>query len=74
MNELPNKVFWHPQPPDSSATIKALRAQSGLDLPPAYPAFFEQSNGGDGELGIDPGWVSLWSAEEVIKRNHEVQQ
>jgi len=76
MEESPNNVHWYPQPPASPEAIAALRAQSGLDLPPAYLAFLERSNGGNGDLGIDPGWVSLWPAEEVVGLNHgyEVQQ
>lgn len=76
MDELPTKAHWYPQPPASSETIEALQAQSGLDLPPAYLAFLERSNGGASELGIDPGWVSVWPAEEVVKlnRDYEVQQ
>lgn len=76
MNDLPNKAHWYPQPPASSEAVEALRTQSGLDLPRAYLAFFEQSNGGDGDLGIAPGWLSLWSIEEVLglNRDYEVQQ
>jgi hypothetical protein len=74
MEEPPNNAHWYSQPPASLEAITALRAQSGLDLPPAYLAFLERSNGGDGELGIEPGWVSLWPAEEVVGLNRNYQE
>ena len=76
MEKSPSNVHWYAQPPASPEAIATLRARSGLDLPPAYLAFLERSNGGGGDLGIDSGWVSLWPAEEVVElnRGYEVQQ
>jgi SMI1/KNR4 family protein SUKH-1 len=34
------------------------------------------SNGGEGDLGAEPGWIAFWPAEEVIALNdgYEVAQ
>ena len=65
---------WHPQPPALALAVQKLRAESGLDLPADYLAFFGQSNGGEGELG--GGWVSLWPVQEVLQlnRDYEIQR
>jgi hypothetical protein len=27
------------------------------------------ANGGEGDLGVDPGWISFWAAEDVLSLN-----
>jgi len=46
-----------------------------LDFPAEYTRFLLWSNGGEGELSVEPGWFSLWPAEEVVELNegYEVQ-
>ncbi len=38
-------------------------------LPADYLAFLALSDGGEGELPLDPGWFSLWPATEVATLN-----
>jgi hypothetical protein len=38
-------------------------------LPEAYLSFLQMSNGGEGELAIEPGWFWIWSVEEVLEAN-----
>jgi hypothetical protein len=38
-------------------------------LPQSYLAQLASSNGGEGSLGVEPGWISLWPAETVIAMN-----
>lgn len=40
-----------------------------MPLPSAYLAMLEESNGGEGDLGVDPGWITLWPAEDVLSNN-----
>ena len=28
-----------------------------------------ESNGGEGDLGVEPGWVSIWPAQAVLESN-----
>lgn len=45
-------------------------------LPRAYFEFFLSANGCEGDLGIDPGWIRLWRAEDIIDSNsrYKVEQ
>ncbi|MBV6499103.1 MAG: hypothetical protein CJBNEKGG_01553 [Prosthecobacter sp.] len=65
---------WDREPPASAEVIGKLISESRLKLPEDYLAFLLQSNGGEGELGIQPGWFRIWQAEEVIQAGleHEV--
>jgi len=38
-------------------------------LPSDYIVFLQACNGGEGELDIEPGWMQLWKAEEVLPHN-----
>lgn len=40
-----------------------------MPLPSAYLTMLGESNGGEGDLGVDPGWIVLWPAEDVLS-NH----
>jgi hypothetical protein len=64
-------AHWFPQPPASSDVIQSLLSASGLDLPEEYLAFLQLNNGGEGDLGIEPGWFQLWPAEYVIESNKQ---
>ena len=63
------KAHWDRVPPASESAIQALVEQSGVDLPQDYLAFLRFSNGGDGHIGIEPGWFQIWPAEEVVETN-----
>ena len=58
-------VMFHTNPPTPSKILAILR--QSLDLPPAYFAFLERANGGEGFIG--ERYVQLWRAEELVEAN-----
>jgi hypothetical protein len=59
---------WKREPPADADTLAHLLG--GLPgLPADYLAFLALSGGGEGELGIEPGWFQLWPAAEVARLN-----
>jgi hypothetical protein len=38
-------------------------------LPVAYLDQLAASNGREGDLGVEPGWIVIWPAEQVIHHN-----
>ncbi|MEP7340526.1 MAG: SMI1/KNR4 family protein [Acidobacteriota bacterium] len=66
---------WDRSQPAPETVIQSLLEQSGLELPDDYISFLRCSNGGEGELGIQPWWFRVWTAEEVLEANrgYEVQ-
>jgi hypothetical protein len=63
--------IWRPEPPASQRALAALREQAPVRLPAAYFDHLTSSNGGEGDLGVEPGWIAFWPAEEVISLNTE---
>ncbi|HEU6450555.1 MAG TPA: SMI1/KNR4 family protein [Gemmatimonadaceae bacterium] len=63
---------WTREEPASEEAVALLAAELP-QLPPDYLAFLKLSNGGEGELGVEPGWFALWRAEEVAEMNAEYQ-
>ena len=59
---------WTRAAPASPSALEALRS-TYPSLPSDYISLLGQSNGGEGELGIDPGWFQLWPAEAVASLN-----
>ncbi len=60
---------WTRAAPASRAAVDRLRAALGERVPEEYLSFLLLSNGGEGELGLEPGWFSLWPAEKVLETN-----
>lgn len=58
---------WGRQSPASEAVLSNLALEAGCILPNDYLNFLSHSNGGEGELGVQPGWFQLWEAENVIQ-------
>lgn len=58
---------WDRQPPATESIVAKLASESGYNLPEDYLTFLRQTNGGEGELGVQPGWFQIWNAEEVIE-------
>jgi len=61
--------IWRPENPASEESLKLLKDQAGFALPESYLAQLRSSNGGEGDLSVEPGWISLWRAEEVLSMN-----
>jgi hypothetical protein len=59
---------WTHEAPASREVVEQLAAAMPM-LPDGYLAFLLLSNGGEGSLGVGPGWFSLWPAEEVAELN-----
>ncbi len=59
---------WDRRPPAPTAALAQLAATLP-SLPAAYLAFLALSDGGAGELGVDPGWFQLWPAADVAELN-----
>jgi hypothetical protein len=64
------RVHFEKTGPASEHALYQLVENAPLKLPSDYIAFLRQCNGCEGELGIDPGWVWIWPAEEVIEHNN----
>ena len=60
---------WRPAAPAGELALKTLRDQATVRLPTAYLQQLATSNGGEGDLGVDPGWIVFWPAEEVLSLN-----
>ena len=58
---------WDRKSPALEAVVTKLDLEAGCDLPKDYLNFMRHSNGGEGELGVQPGWFQLWEAENVIQ-------
>jgi hypothetical protein len=53
--------------------VVALRNKAPLKLPDSYLLQLEDSNGGEGDLAVNPGWIAFWPAEDVITWNAEYE-
>jgi hypothetical protein len=62
---------WTAAPPATAQALAALAAGSGLPLPADYLATLARSNGGDGFLDVQPCYLRLWPAEEVLANNQD---
>src|SRR5512139_3305998 len=60
---------WKRESPAQSEAVQRLAAESKVELPEDYIALLHYSNGGEGELGVEPGWFQLWPAEKVMEFN-----
>jgi hypothetical protein len=47
--------------------LERLQCAAGVLLPEEYVLFLAHSNGGEGSLGIEPGYFVLDSAEEAVE-------
>ena len=66
-------AIWQPEPPATEAALNALCAQAPVTLPIEYIAQLAESNGGEGELGVEPGWIVVWPVEEIVALNEGYQ-
>ena len=61
--------IWRAAPPASASALARLRDEAPVSLPEAYFDQLASSNGGEGDLGVEPGWIAFWPAEEVLSSN-----
>ena len=64
---------WDRQKPAKPESIQKLVENSGKELPEDYLALLRYSDGGDGTLGIQPGWLQLWSSTDVLENNRDYE-
>ena len=69
-------AVWKRKPPAERAVIQKLIAASKKRLPDDYITLLLYSNGGEGDLNIEPGWFQIWPAEQVIEFNqtYEIEE
>ncbi len=60
---------WEREPPAGSEVIQETITKLGVQLPEDYITLLGYSNGGEGELGVEPGWFYLWSVEKLLEYN-----
>jgi hypothetical protein len=60
---------WNESAPATPGAVDSLIRHAGISLPADYLAFLASSNGLDGEIRVQPYWLILWPAEEVLAGN-----
>ena len=60
------------KPPASEESVSQLHGQYP-NLPAEYFEFLLRSDGGEGFVGISPGYFALWAAHEVASFSSEYQ-
>lgn len=63
------KGEWHFKRPCSDEALRQLIYSAIVELPPEYLAYLRESNGGGGDISVEPGLLYLWEAEEVPRNN-----
>jgi hypothetical protein len=58
---------WHRFDEAAPTALEQLKSVAPIELPESYLSFLSQSNGGEGPLPVQPYWLQLYSAEEVIE-------
>lgn len=64
---------WSRADPATEDAIQGLIMETGMDFPEDYLNLLRYSNGGEGELGVDPLWFSIYPAEEVVELNRRYE-
>jgi hypothetical protein len=61
--------------PDVSANDVARLEKTPPRVPSAYLEFLRSTGGGEGDLGVKPGWIQFWPADQVVdlNRSYEVE-
>ena len=60
---------WERESPANPEAVQKLMAEAHVELPDEYLELLRYSNGGEGNLAVEPGWFQLWPAEKVIEFN-----
>lgn len=69
-------MAWTPSQPAVPESVTRLQSMAGIPLPPAYLSYLRRAGGGEGDLGVEPGWIQFWPVEKVLELNraYEVHQ
>ena len=63
------KRKWQRCSPAKPEALLALKGASEVKLPEDYLTFLSLSNGGEGEIPVQPLWFQIWPAEMVLEHN-----
>ena len=76
IDEILKDAVWEKEAPAEPESIQKLVDGAGRKLPEDYLALLHYSNGGEGVLGIEPGWLQLWASEDVLEHNkgYEIEE
>jgi hypothetical protein len=66
-------IEWHKEQPAKPTSIQKLVNEAIEDLPEEYLSLLLYSDGGEGKLGIEPGWFQLWPTADVINLNRSYE-
>lgn len=74
--EILKDAVWNKEKPATPESIQKLVDNAGKELPEDYLALLSYSDGGEGILGIEPGWLQLWSSADVLEHNkgYEIEE
>ena len=65
--------IWRPAPPATPEALSRLAESAPIRLPKSYLDLLALSDGGEGDLRVEPGWISLWPADKVLQYNAQYQ-
>jgi hypothetical protein len=71
--EILKDAVWDPEEPAKPESIQKLVDNAGKELPEEYLALLRYSDGGEGVLGLEPGWLQLWSSTDVLENNKDYE-
>lgn len=71
INEPEEVPSWYSEKPAESSSIENLLSETGLGFPQSYQDFMKRTNGGYGDIPINPGYVKLWPVERLMKFNEK---
>jgi hypothetical protein len=64
---------WRSCLPASDVSLAGLQKGAPTPLPDAHFEMLRFSNGGEGDLGVEPGWFCPWPADQVLELNQSYQ-
>jgi hypothetical protein len=56
-----------------SSSFDALSSNGPFELPKVCLDLLLNTNGGEGDLGVEPGWFPFWSADDAVRLNQEYE-
>jgi hypothetical protein len=64
---------WRRAPAGNKVAVQTLQEVGPIGLPNSYFDFLQFSDGGEGNLGVEPGWFAPWASAEVMRLNSDYQ-